>query len=393
VLTVVILTTLAQAASIMGIAVFPVIAPRLAAEMQVSPAAIGYQVSLVYGTAAIAAPFMSFAVTRWGACRTTQVGLASCAVAMLLAITSSLPAFVAASMLLGFAMSVMTPASGHLLFRFSPAEKRNLIFSIKQTGVPLGWVAMALVAPAITLAFGWRSALALVLAIAVATILALQPLRVRWDDDRRADTAPWASPAAGLTLLWRHRVLSSLAVASFCLTFVQLCVSAFLVTMLVEEAGYSLVAAGVMLSLMQAAGVAGRVIWGWIADRTGESLRLLEYIAITMAVCSVITAFMSPAWPASALALLFIVFGLAAVGWNGLFLAEIAHRAPRGMVSIATSAAMMWNFGGILVGPALFAATYYVTGSYTHTYGWLAVVAGAAAVLLATARRHARGTP
>ena len=392
-LTVVAATTLAQAASIMGIAVFPVIAPRLAAEMQVSPSTIGYQVSLVYGTAAVAAPFMSFAVTRWGACRTTQVGLLCCAIAMLLALTSSLAAFVVASMLLGLAMSVMTPASGHLLFRFSPPEKRNLIFSIKQTGVPLAWVAMALIAPGVTLAFGWRWAIALVLAIAIATIIALERPRKRWDDDRRADVAVWASPAAGLRLLWRHRVLASLAIASFCLTFVQLCASAFLVTMLVEEGGYSLIAAGVMLSVMQGAGVAGRVLWGWIADRTGESLRLLQYIAMTMAACSVVTVFLSPAWPAFAVALLCIVFGLAAVGWNGLFLAEIAHRAPHGMVSIATSAAMMWNFGGILVGPALFAATYHASGSYTQTYGGLAIVSAAGAMLLAAGRRRAAERP
>ncbi|HYC46711.1 MAG TPA: MFS transporter [Burkholderiales bacterium] len=386
-------TTVAQVASVMGVAVFPVIAPKLALEMDVSPAAIGYQISLVYGTAAVTSPFMSFAVVRWGACRATQVGLTLCAMAMLLALTSSLTAFVAASLLLGLASTLMTPASGHLLFRFSPPEKRNLVFSIKQTGVPLGWVVMALVAPGITLAFGWRWALALVLAVAIGTVAALQPMRARWDDDRRADLAFVAAPAAGLRLLWRHPVLKSLAMASFCLTFVQLCGSAFLVTMLVEEGGYGLVTAGVMLSLMQAAGVAGRLLWGWIADRTGDSVRLLQYIAVTITVCAVIMAFLTPEWPVAALGLLCIVFGLAAVGWNGLFLAEIAHRSPRGMVSVATSAAMMWNFGGILVGPALFAATHYATGSYTQTYGWLGLVAAAGAVLLTAGRRGAPARP
>ena len=49
-------TTIAQVASVMGIAVFPVIAPRLAAEMGVAPALIGYQISLVYGAATIGSP-------------------------------------------------------------------------------------------------------------------------------------------------------------------------------------------------------------------------------------------------------------------------------------------------------------------------------------------------
>ena len=139
-------TTMAQVASVMGIAVFPVIAPRLAAEMGVAPATIGYQISLIYGVAALASPLMSFAVVRWGACRATQVGLSFCVAGMALALASSLAALAITSILLGLAMTLMTPASGHLLFRFTPPQNRNLIFSIKQTGVPLGWMAMALAA-------------------------------------------------------------------------------------------------------------------------------------------------------------------------------------------------------------------------------------------------------
>jgi hypothetical protein len=84
--------------------------------------------------------------------------------------------------------------------------------------------------------------------------------------------------------------------------------------------------------------------------------------------------------------LLFIAFGLVSVGWNGLFLAEIAHSSPRGMVSVATSAAMAWNFGGILVGPALFATVYRFNASYAETYGWMALVALAGLVALTLSR-------
>ena len=139
VIAVVAATTLAQSASTMGTAVFPVIAPPLAVELGVAPAAIGYQMSLAFGVAAIGAPFMSFAVGRWGACRASQIGLVLCAVAMAVALAGSLTALAVAAVLSGFTMTLMTPASGHLLFRFAPPQKRNFIFSIKQTGVPGGW--------------------------------------------------------------------------------------------------------------------------------------------------------------------------------------------------------------------------------------------------------------
>ena len=382
--------TLAQAASTMGTAVFPVIAPRLAAEMGVAAATIGYLVSLAFGAATVIAPFTSFAVQRWGACRATQVGLLLTALSMACALTSSMAALAVSAVLLGAGMTLMTPASGHLLFRFSPAEKRNFIFSIKQTGVPGGWVVMALAAPVLTETLGWRWAIALVLALALATALALQPVRAQWDDDRRPHAAVWSNPARGLKLLWSYPVLRWLAISSSFLTFVQLCLGTFLVTLLVEEAGYTLVRAGVMLSLVQAAGVAGRILWGWVADRFGDALGLLQKIAITVAACCLGTAFLLPAWPAPLLAVFFMIFGLAAVGWNGLFLAEVAHSSPRGMVSVATSAAMVWNFAGILIGPALFATVYAAIGSYTLTFGWMSLIALGGLVTLSLARAAAR---
>ena len=374
----------------MGTAVFPVIAPPLAAEMGLAPATIGYLVSLAFGAATLIAPFTSYAVSHWGACRATQVGLVLCALAMALALTASAAVLAVSALLLGFAMTLMTPASGHLLFRFSPPDKRNFIFSIKQTGVPGGWVIMALVAPPLTVTFGWRWAIVLVLVIALGTAFVLQPVRARWDDDRAPDTAVRPSPAAGLRLLWRYPRLRWLAISSTFLTFVQLCLGTFLVTMLVEEAGYTLVAAGVMLAFVQAAGVAGRLLWGWVADRTRDTLGLLQKIAIAIAACCIGTAFLNPGWPVALVALFFSVFGLAAVGWNGLFLAEVAHNSPHGMVSVATSAAMVWNFGGILIGPALFAMVYTQVGGYALTYGWMTVIALLGLLMLTLSRAASR---
>lgn len=390
VLTVVVATMAAQIVSTMAIAIFPVIAPRLAVELGVAPVTIGYQVSLIFGAATLASPVMSFAVVRWGACRATQAGLMLCVVAMGLALTSSLAALVVTSILVGVSMALLTPASGHLLFRFSPPENRNFIFSVKQTGVPLGWMLMALAAPAITVAVGWRWAVLLVLVLTLLAALALQRMRASWDNDRKPHAGLWTSPAAGLRLTWRYPVLRWLAAASFALAFTQLCLGTFLVTMLVEDAGYSLVAAGLMLSLVQAAGGAGRMLSGWLADRTGDSLGVLKKIAMTTTICCLVTAFLAPGWPTALIALLFLVFGTVAVGWNGLFLAEVARCSPPGQVSLATSGAMTWNFAGILIGPALFATVYSVVGSYTLTYGWLAGVAFLGLIALFMCGRAAR---
>ncbi len=390
VVAVVVATTIAQVASTMGVAVFPVIAPKLAAELEINPSLIGYQVSLIYGVAMLGSPFLNLMIPRWGACRTTQVGLAFSAAGMLLGLVPSLAALTLASIVLGLSLSVMTPSSAHLLYRFSPAKNRNLIFSLKQTGVPLAWVVMALVAPAITLAFGWRWSLAVVLAVALGTLIAVQPVRAHWDDDRDPRGARVQNPFAGLAVVWRHPVLRWLVMSGLCLTFVQLSLGTFTVVMLVEEGGYSLVAAGFMLSLVQGAGVAGRILWGWAGDRTGDSLRVLIMMSAIAVGCCVLTAFLSPAWPVPVLAALFIVFGATAVGWNGVYLAEVARRSPPGQVGAAAGGAVAWTFGGILIGPAVFATVYKAVGSYAHTYGLLTVIAVAALALLMASARAAR---
>lgn len=382
-------TTAAQVAGAMGAAVFPVIVPELARDLGVEPALIGYQMSVIYGTAMLGSMLFTWMVARYGGCRTTQIGLACAAAGLAVALQGSIPALVLASILIGAAMSINLPAAAHLLFRFSPPQHRNFIFSLKQTGVPLAWALMAVIAPPVTLAWGWPWAVALVLLLAVMTLLLLQTVRRGWDDDRRPDLPSKARLLDGVRMIWRLPALRWLGVASFCLAFMQLCVSTFTVLMLVGEVGYSLVEAGLMLSVAQIAGVIGRVAWGWLADRTGDSLAMLRYLTLGSILCCASVFFLQPGWHVALTALLFAAFGATAIGWNGLYTAEVARCSPPGQVSLATGGAMVWNFAGILAGPAVFTLVYKYCGSYTTTYGLMIVIAVLTLIALHASRRAA----
>jgi predicted MFS family arabinose efflux permease len=288
----------------------------------------------------------------------------------------------------------MTPAGAHILFRFSPPQRRNLVFSVKQTCVPGGWMIMALVAPPITLWLGWRAAILLVMVFTLLMIAVLQTVRESWDDDRRPHAGGVRQQAReGMRLLWQFPQLRWLSMASLFMSGVQLCLSSFAVTMLVQEAGYGLVAAGIMLSVAQGAGVGGRIAWGWVADRFGNCRTLLIIMSAVMVAGCIAMALLDAGWPRALTALLFLVFGASAIGWNGLFLAEVARLSPEGRVSVATSGAMVWNFAGILIGPALFALIYRLNGGYAQTYGLLTLFAVAGLVFMlmtaASARRPA----
>ena len=368
-------TTAAQVACTMGAAVFPVIAPELARNLGVEASLIGYQMSVIYGAAMLGSMLFTWMVARYGGCRTTQFGMACCVLGMAIALYGGVWSMVVASVFIGAAMSINLPAAAHLLFRFSPPQHRNFIFSLKQTGVPLAWALMALIAPAVTLTWGWRWALALVLASCMITLLVIQPSRRAWDDDRRPDLPVQARVFDGVRLVWSMPALRWLGVAAFCLAFIQLCVSTFTVVMLVGEGGYTLVEAGLMLSVTQIFGVLGRIAWGWVADRSGDCMAALQYLTLVSVACCVAVFFLAPGWPVWLTALLYAVFGATAIGWNGLYTAEVARRSPPGQVSLVTGGAMVWNFAGILTGPTAFTLLYKAIGSYTTTFGAIVVIA------------------
>jgi len=194
----------------------------------------------------------------------------------------------------------------------------------------------------------------------------------------------------GVLLVWRLPVLRWLGVSAFCLAFIQLCLSTFTVVMLVGEGGYTLVQAGLMLSVAQVAGVLGRIAWGWFADRSGDCMASLQYLTLASIACSGIIMFLTPGWPVLLTALLFAVFGATAIGWNGLYTAEVARRSPEGQVSLVTGGAMVWNFAGILSGPTAFTLAYKSIGSYTATFALVIVVAVLTLFALRAAQRAIR---
>lgn len=371
-------TLVAQTIVSMAALTLPVLAPELARVIGVDASTIGYQVSIVYAGAMASAAAGGGIVTRFGACRTTQAALALVAAAMLLAMVPRLDTLVVASVLLGFGYGISNPAGAHLLARFTPAESRNLIFSLKQTGVPLGGVAAALVAPAAAHAFGWRAALLVVFVLAIAVLAQLQSVRLQWDDDRRE--TPLGESAlsvalGGIGLVWRHRDLRHLSLMALFFAGVQLCLMTFAVTFLVKEAHYTLIEAGVLLSAVQFAGAGGRIGWGWIADRLQASRTTLLVLGALMLVATLFTTQVDASWSRFATGAVFLAMGATAIGWNGVFLAEVARLAPNGQASTATGGALFFTFGGVLVGPSLFAAVYGGLGSYAGTFAVAAAFA------------------
>jgi predicted MFS family arabinose efflux permease len=375
-----------QAVGTMATMTLPAVAPAVAASYGVSSSVIGYQISLLAAAMLFALAFGGNLSTRWGACRVQQVALTLLLCGCALAIVPHVAFFFASAILLGMGYGLLTPSASHLLMRFTPSTRRNLLFSLKQTGVPLGGMLSALIAPVIASRFGWRWSLALVAVCLALLILLLQSRRSRWDDDRKPGAAVAQNPLEGIATIWRDRRLRYLSIAGACLVVPQIGISTFTVVLFAEEVGYTLVAAGTVLGASQIAGVAGRVFWGWMADAVRNCYTSLAILSAVM-LCGALTCFfIGPGWSLAAACALFFVLGATAAGWSGAFLAEVARIAPPSAVSRATGGSLFFVNVGKLLGPMLMTSAYAFSGSYAATFGLLALLAAAALGCLLTGR-------
>jgi MFS family permease len=353
----------------------PAVAPKVAETHGISASLIGYQISLLAAFMLLSLTLGSRLAVRWGACRTTQVALlllvAGCFVAIL-----PHPVFMFGSAVaLGLGYGLLSPPASQLLARFTPPARRNLVFSIKQTGVPLGGILAAAIAPAIAVMFGWQWALAGTAAVLCGLVIVMQFWRASWDDDRDPSVRLATHPFSGIALVWNHVALRLLSVSGGCFVVVQVCLQTFTVVLFVEQLGIDLITAGIVLTASQVGGVFGRPFWGWLADATQSCFGVLSVLAgVMLATCLLVPA-LQPGWPVAVALVLFFVLGSTASGWNGAFMAEVARLSPRKDISMATGGSLVFVNVGKMIGPILFTTIYFMVGSYTLVFGLLALPA------------------
>jgi MFS family permease len=383
-----------QALTAMATIAVPVLAPAASAELGLSASLIGVYVALVYLGSMIASAASADLIRRLGAIRFSQYCLVLCAAGLALLTLGSTPALVASALVLGLGYGPITPASSHILARTTPPHMMSFVFSIKQTGVPLGGALAGALVPPLVLLGGWRLAAIAVAALCVLTAIAAQPIRAENDADRDpARPISPRGPVRALALVATEPSVRRLALCSFFFSALQLCLTTYLVTYLTAHLGYSLVSAGLMLSVATSAGIVGRIAWGALADRSARPAAVLGALGCAMAIAAAATALSSPDWPRGLMAVVCAIFGGTAIGWNGVYIAEVAREAPPGKAVEATGGALFFTFFGVLVTPPLFAAIVAASGSYALAFAAVAAAPFACGLwLLAAAPRRAPST-
>jgi MFS family permease len=364
-----IVTIAIQSLASLSMVAVPVLAPSAAPDIGVPATYVGIFVGLIYLGAMWTTLLAGGFVRRYGAIRISQIALLVCAAGLLLLVGASPWFLVPSAILIGFGYGPITPASSHVLMKTTPRDMMALIFSIKQTGVPLGGMLAGLVLPPLIVAFGWRGGVLAVALACIAVAGSAESTRRQLDTDLHSDYAlSLQSIGAPLKLVWSVPTLRLLGISSFFLSSVQVCLTAFLLPYLTTRMKFPLITAGVIFSVAQGGGVVGRILWGYLADRVLSPALMLSILAVTMTVTSLVTAVISPAAGLPALICLFVLYGAAAIGWNGVYLAEVARQAPSGHTSTATGGSLVMTFLGAMVGPPFFGLIAEWSGTYTLSF-------------------------
>jgi MFS family permease len=385
------MTLAVQSLTAMALAVPSVLAPVAAGDFGAAPTAVGRWVGFSYTAAMFAGLAGGTFVGRYGPARMLQIAVLAVAIGLTIGSGAHVALLLLCGALLGAAHGLVNPASSAILAVASPARIRSMVFSIKQTGVPLGGAIAGTLVPAMLLWMSWQAAV-LALALGAAALLALvAPYRRIYDGTRKRERLHLRGFAAPVAEVWANRPILELAVVSGVYSAIQISFITYLVSYLKLELGYSLVAAGLVFSAAMSAGVLGRIMWGALADHLFAPRSVLAALGLVMAVCGAAVASFTAAWPIAAVLAVSVLYGATAVGWNGVFLAEVARLAPEGRVAFLTGGTQFFTFAGVLVGPPLFGAIASATGSYGAGFVATALLPLVAVVAM-IARGRAPGT-
>lgn len=377
-----IVTMAIQALVSMAVFAPPVFAPAAHDDIGFPASWIGIVTALTFAAATFGALFSGGVIARVGALRMSQFSLLLCGSGIALIASSSAWLVALGALVMGLGYGPVTPSSSAILADRTPERIRSFIFSLKQTGVPIGGALTGAIVPALIVAFGWRTSALSVGLACVALAAAIQPYRAVVDLAQHFDRPKKpASLLEPLRLVLAHPRLREMAFASCTYSGMQACLSTFLVVYLTQRIGFSVPVAGAVLATAMTAGIIGRISWGVVADNWVKPRALLGILGVTMSVGAALTATFTGTWPLAAVFAVSFVYGATAIGWNGVYLSEVARIAPAGKAGAATGASLAMTYAGVVVLPMLFwvfvtlsdsyAAAFVAVGSLTLWWGVL----------------------
>lgn len=154
-----------------------------------------------------------------------------------------------------------------------------------------------------------------------------------------------------------------------------------------NEIGVSAGYVGLFVALSYGGSMASSLMSSDLVKNFG-AIRVSQFCLV---LCAGGIALFSADSPRLAITLVCAAFDTTAIGWNGVFLSEVARQAPLGNPGDATGGALFFTYLGVLVGLPIFAMMVESGMSYPAAYVLIAVPALACGLWLLGQPSQPRG--
>lgn len=381
--------TAGTAVSLIGQA-YPTLAPYIRTDLGLSLAAVGLLNTYIYLGTMLGSLPSGWLTDKLGS-RTVMVAgtLAGAGLAIAIALVAkSQWMFIPLLFLVGLVVASATPAGSQAVAQSFPPERRGLVIGLRQMAVPLGGALAAALLPAVAHLTSWRWA-SVVTAI-IAVLAALIAARLYHEQPPRRPLPKGTLPGLGQVLRERNILLA--ATAGVTLPTGQFVMITYLILFLKERYGVPELTGAALLTAAQFAGAFSRVFWSWLSDKMGGQRKPLLVTMVGLAgLCALVLAWLPPGTPLLLKALIVVLYGATALGWQGLHFSLLTELSPPGWEGRVVGFGLVFTSIGIAFAPPLFGLL--VDFSNNYALGWIAQAAvfGIGALLLSSIGEKPRG--
>ncbi|MDE0943647.1 MAG: MFS transporter [Alphaproteobacteria bacterium] len=373
--------------------VMPVLADRLANEFDISPAWLGLYLFMQNVMAIVAAVGCGSFILKYGPLRMSQVALLLMGGSLILVASGQLWLYPLGAVFLG-AASISTPASSHILAHVCPPRLVSLIFSVKQTGVPVGALIGGLLIPFLLGLVFYSATLgttirlgpfgtALVTAMLILMVaLSLQPIRTYFDQDKDPNQKiSFGDLRTTLAMVFANPYLRDIAFSAFAFGGLQSLFAGFFILYLIDGLGYSEIEAGTAFAISSFTAIWARIVWGVLGGGFIPSRWIFSGIGFFGAIAALLMTQFDFSWSLNEIIMVAILFNITGLSWHGILLAETARLAPEGQVGGVTGGVLSFTSLAMMTYPAIYGLILAATGSYQIGFALSAIPAFAACLI------------
>lgn len=304
--------------------------------------------------------FVGILVDRLGSGTAIRISFAFIALGSLIAlIAGSYIELIVGYYTIGFGYGAITPATNSAVMeKYYPSHSTPM--GIKQAGVPVGAALSSLVLPVIAFRLSLRYSFLAMLIVSLVLILFVGRSRRR----KRTSRINYRRQIRGIFGVMLHdKPLVAISMTTAVLSWGQQTLMTYYV-LFMTSVGYEKYIAIILLFLIFAGAVFGRISWMRLGPRAFGGDRIASMALISAIAGVLILAFPYLSVDVYASGVLAFFLGMNAVAWNSTYVTVISELAPTEKIGQYSGSSLMFLTFGTVIGAPVSGYIAYSTGSY-----------------------------